>query len=374
MGLFSRDEPIILKESDNAKRQLAQLEALRGTLPAGIEKQLEADIRAVRAGIVGEERILFELRNSHMDMVVLQDLFLEHEGLTAQIDFLVITPQRTFVIECKNLYGDIEIDAHGNFIRTFGGRKREGIYSPVAQNQRHLKLINAMKKAQRGTAMNLLVGDDFWDIYRSLVVLANPKTVLVDRDAPANVRSSVIRADQLVGKIAEVNSERGIGRTKALHSVIRENGEWYLAHDKGGGGADYVAKYRQLAVSNPGQAPVAGGSMAAVPVQASIPTASSIEGQKVPTPAFAQSVSIPRETACVPAMPSSASQSAGIMTKGHSGGPIVAGSSTSGSAVLCPRCGAPMVVRTAKRGERAGRQFYGCSMFPKCRGLVNIEE
>jgi restriction system protein len=40
----------------------------------------------------------------------------------------------------------------------------------------------------------------------------------------------------------------------------------------------------------------------------------------------------------------------------------------------CPRCGAPMVLRTAKKGANAGRQFYGCSTFPKCRGTIQTGE
>ena len=35
--------------------------------------------------------------------------------------------------------------------------------------------------------------------------------------------------------------------------------------------------------------------------------------------------------------------------------------------LLCPKCGAPLVLRTAKKGSNAGNQFYGCSAFPKCR-------
>lgn len=31
---------------------------------------------------------------------------------------------------------------------------------------------------------------------------------------------------------------------------------------------------------------------------------------------------------------------------------------------MCPKCGAPMVVRTAQRGLAAGQQFWGCSQFP----------
>lgn len=33
----------------------------------------------------------------------------------------------------------------------------------------------------------------------------------------------------------------------------------------------------------------------------------------------------------------------------------------------CPRCGGKLVLRTAKRGDNAGRSFYGCTNFPKCR-------
>lgn len=33
----------------------------------------------------------------------------------------------------------------------------------------------------------------------------------------------------------------------------------------------------------------------------------------------------------------------------------------------CPKCGRPMVLRTAKSGENQGNQFWGCSGFPKCR-------
>ena len=38
----------------------------------------------------------------------------------------------------------------------------------------------------------------------------------------------------------------------------------------------------------------------------------------------------------------------------------------------CPRCGSALVLRTAKKGENAGSQFYGCSNFPKCRYTQNI--
>ncbi len=36
----------------------------------------------------------------------------------------------------------------------------------------------------------------------------------------------------------------------------------------------------------------------------------------------------------------------------------------------CPRCGADMVRRTAMKGKNAGQEFWGCSGFPKCWGVL----
>ena len=38
----------------------------------------------------------------------------------------------------------------------------------------------------------------------------------------------------------------------------------------------------------------------------------------------------------------------------------------------CPECSAPMVRREAKRGANTGHLFWGCSVFPKCRGMLSI--
>ncbi len=40
---------------------------------------------------------------------------------------------------------------------------------------------------------------------------------------------------------------------------------------------------------------------------------------------------------------------------------------------VCQVCGAETVLRTATRGLYAGKSFYGCSKFPKCKGIISIE-
>lgn len=42
------------------------------------------------------------------------------------------------------------------------------------------------------------------------------------------------------------------------------------------------------------------------------------------------------------------------------------------SAPVCPHCGVHMVLRTARRGTNAGRSFYGCANFPRCRQTQRI--
>jgi len=38
----------------------------------------------------------------------------------------------------------------------------------------------------------------------------------------------------------------------------------------------------------------------------------------------------------------------------------------------CPACGKTMVLRTARNGDSAGKQFWGCSGYPDCKGSVRI--
>jgi restriction system protein len=40
------------------------------------------------------------------------------------------------------------------------------------------------------------------------------------------------------------------------------------------------------------------------------------------------------------------------------------------AARTCPVCGGPMIQRTAKRGAHAGSTFWGCSLYPRCRGIL----
>ena len=101
MGIFSKPEVIILKESNAAKDHLDKLESLLPKANKDVKDAIQKEIAVTKAGIAGEDNIMFELKHSNMDMVVLHDINLETKsGLKAQIDFIVVTSK---VIDRKSV-------------------------------------------------------------------------------------------------------------------------------------------------------------------------------------------------------------------------------------------------------------------------------
>lgn len=245
MGFFDKlDSPVLYKESNDMKRQLERLEILQEKASDENKKLIAQDMRLLQYGDLGENNVQFELMNSFMPMLVLKDLQLEYEDLTAQIDFIVITRKLNFVIECKNLFGDIEVNSAGDFIRTleFGGKKmQEGIYSPITQNRRHLDILKAIRKESKGNILLKMMVEKFFDEdYKSIIVLANPKTVLNVSKAKNETRERLIRNDQLINHIKMLNakSKNEPSSDKQMYTLAESLMKYHKPKSK-----DYVSKY-----------------------------------------------------------------------------------------------------------------------------------
>lgn len=212
MRLFNRmKDPVFLNESKNSEKQLQKLKELKISLSAEGQAVLQGDINRLEYGIAGEKNIEFELRNSHIPMYILHDIYLEVGDLSAQIDYLVFTRKLCFVIESKNLYGNIDINNAGDFVRTieFNGRKRkEGIYSPITQNQRHIDIMKKILVNHKRNYLTKSITERVFDnFYKPIVVLANPKTVLNTKFAKKEAKENIIRADQLVKYIKDTHNQ-----------------------------------------------------------------------------------------------------------------------------------------------------------------------
>lgn len=319
MALFAKPEVVIVKGSSDAKNYLEKLEELLPKTTGELRDKIEQEIYITKAGIAGEDTILFELKNSGMDMYVLHDIYIETGDLSAQIDYYIITSRLNFVLECKNLFGNIEIDSKGNFIRTIefkGKKKREGIYSPITQNERHMNVLKQHRLEGQNLLGRFAVNQWFDRYHKPLVVLANPKTVVNDRYAKKEVKNKVVRADQLVSVIKKMCSESNEVRTskKEMKEMAEIALSWNIEERK-----DYFAKYQKLFDE----------------VEAAKQIAEVAEQS-------AQSV--------LPAKKVEEKPGAKVEEK-----PTMKG-------MVCPQCGEKLVERNGKFG-----QFLGCSGFPKCR-------
>jgi hypothetical protein len=45
---------------------------------------------------------------------------------------------------------------------------------------------------------------------------------------------------------------------------------------------------------------------------------------------------------------------------------------TTPDSYLCPKCHEPMIIRTVTKGENQGKQFYVCSNYPNCQGVLPV--
>ena len=246
MGLFRKAEVVVIKESSDSQKYLKQLESLVARAEGAVKEKIEKEIKITKAGIIGEEAILFELRNSGMDMYILHDIYIESGTLAAQIDFYVITPKVDFIIECKNLFGDIEINNRGEFVRTFdinGKKVKEGIYSPITQNERHLLVVKNKKMESVGGLRQIMINRYFDDFHKSLIVLANPKTVLNSKYAKKEVKEKVIRLDQLIETIKTVcrESKEVSSSKKEMQERAERILSWNVEERK-----EYIQKYQDL--------------------------------------------------------------------------------------------------------------------------------
>ena len=248
MGLFTKKiGPVFLKETSDTSEFIEKMQVLKEEAAGDTRKAIEKQISLAKYAEIGENNVAFELKSSGMDMYILHDIYLETEALSAQIDYLVVTRKHIYVIECKNLIGNIEIDSNGNFVRTyelFGRKNKEGIYSPITQNKRHLQVLKEIRKGSKGNFLSkMLFESGFDDTYKSLVVLANPKTYLNARYAKKEVKEQVIRADQLIEYIRRTD-EASKNATLSEKDMLAM-ADFFLEKNKSER-SDYARKYEEM--------------------------------------------------------------------------------------------------------------------------------
>jgi hypothetical protein len=187
---------MIIKNADDRSADIGQLEQLLATSAGPQKKSIEAELRNLRAGIKAERDAAYLIDFHYKDSrntAVIHDLRLEVDGRVAQIDHLLIhRTMQIFVLETKSFHAGIKITDDGEFLR-WNDYKRtfEGMASPIAQNERHVIVLNALLKTlPLPTRLGLRLEPTIIQL-----VLVSP-TARIDRPKRFD-SSSVIKADVL---------------------------------------------------------------------------------------------------------------------------------------------------------------------------------
>lgn len=235
MGLIFKDT-IFLKETSDLETELVELEKLKGKVKD--KEKLDKYIKTLKAGINGEKAIEYELKNARIGMYVLHDINVVYEDNNAQIDYVIITPAHCYLVECKNMIGDITVDNKGQFVRKLPWGSKESIYSPLTQAQRHVDVIKKIRDKNNGLIAKAVISLSNDDYYKPLVVVSNSNGILNTRFATKEVKNKIVRVDALIEylnndiqnkKLIELDSKSVMEKIayKLLeHNTQKEKNNW----------------------------------------------------------------------------------------------------------------------------------------------------
>jgi hypothetical protein len=143
---------VLLKEID--KRKEEDIQYLKKKLElSDNEKQkyiIRQELTNLETGLKGEKEtayfIDFNLKDS-TNYMVLHDLRFEIDGLTAQIDHLLINKAVGIIlIETKNTKAEVNINDDGTMLYSYPNNKSYNIANPLAQSKRHALVLEEILK------------------------------------------------------------------------------------------------------------------------------------------------------------------------------------------------------------------------------------
>ena len=207
---FRFKDTVFYKENSDLQSKYDALKKLNEEYPNN--EELLSELFIVKKGLDGENEIAYQLKKAHIGMYVLRDIKVKHEDLTAQIDYVIITPVYTYYVECKNLVGNITVTDKGDFIREFtinGKKIKKGMYSPLRQVEAQREVIRKIWESNSSAIKKFFASKNFDYYRRVLVVAANQDTILNTNRAPKEMKYKILRADALVRQIEYDLDHRG---------------------------------------------------------------------------------------------------------------------------------------------------------------------
>ncbi|MDR1563481.1 MAG: NERD domain-containing protein [Oscillospiraceae bacterium] len=245
----------------------------------------------------------------------------KEDGSTTEIDLIMLHPSGIYVIESKNYSG--WIFGHENqriWTQCLSNKQKNKFYNPIMQNKGHTKYLSEYLSGFNGLPFrSIIVFSEHCEL--KSVTLTTAKHRVVKRSDLLNCMSSFINTiSERIVTVQEIDDIYKV--LLPLTTTSKKQKQMHVKNIKGK--IRTVPKVRPLAVQ-------------AEEDEKLEEAQEIIEVKPVDTPAEAS-----QQPASAPA--------------------------------LCPKCGAAMVRRRTVKGKGTGREFWGCTNFPTCRSIINIEQ
>ena len=131
---------------------------------------------------------------------VIHDLKVEHDGLTSQIDHLLINRYfDIYLFDSKNYTYSLKITADGGFL-VFDGRQYQSVDSPLEENEKRIQVLRNVLIENRIVPKRM--GMTFKPRIESFV-LVSPRSNILRPPVSIYDTSSVITADYLIKKLLQ---------------------------------------------------------------------------------------------------------------------------------------------------------------------------
>ena len=271
----------------------------------------------------------------------------KENGETTEIDVLMICSKGVFVFESKNYSGWIfGSESQKNWYQTLpkgrGRSHKEHFYNPIMQNRSHIKHLKAFL-GEQVPMRSIIVFSDRCTL-KSIQVKSNDISVI----NCCNVAPVVSAVCNQIS--TDLLSESDVTNLyKKLYPYTQ---------------VDTIAKAQHIANIHKNLNPQ--------PVQQIIPPVGITHTGSIEKP-----VSEPTKTEDTPPLQTESNETTSGTTETQP--PNTSESEANESAsdesqvLKCPKCNGNLVLRTASRGTNAGKQFYGCSNYPKCKFIQSLE-
>ncbi|NLX57679.1 MAG: hypothetical protein GXY74_01165 [Phycisphaerae bacterium] len=381
------------------------------------------------AGLQAEKDMAYHLKVFFADrdsFAVFNNLKVEHKGLTAQVDHLVLTRWTAYFIESKSVSQVITVNEHGEWGRIHN-RRFTPIESPVEQSRRHKETLYNFMTEHRSEFMGKLLGLMTKHFARLLTPM---HYVAVSTHGQIQGRGrrkfpQVMKADQIPHAILAHHEALNNG----VFSLSAKDEDLEAFSKK-----EFAAVIQFLLKRDVAPAPIAEVRRfaAELPQQADLPAQGEREASEAEM-AESDDQPVERQFACRKCESTNLSVAHGpygyylkcggcggntpivelcqkcteklkvsksgdayslVCPKCNQTSPLRVGAAAEKTTVtpdspmpraaaaaptkptatapspVCPLCGSTMTLRTARHGKNAGGRFWGCDKYPNCKGIV----